>query len=129
MIDSRIAERLDRISRLGPDWDGMGAEAIDRLAVEAARRALEAIGRACPVHGFLPFPREGGAVRLEWWDGLDVMEIEFAPGGKTAEFFWFVAKAPENSDSGTFRADDTERAGELARQFHDWLEWKQPGKR
>lgn len=82
---SIVEARLDELIELPPDWDGYGAQPIDRQALIFAARVIDAATR----HG-LPtpeiFPVPSGGVQLEWVSRSMELEFEIEPGANNIVF-------------------------------------------
>lgn len=82
---ARVAERLEHLTELQFDWDGEGAQALDRLAMRVSTTFVDAMLTA----GFPEpevFPVPDGGVQFEWASGPIELEVEVTPGGRALLF-------------------------------------------
>jgi hypothetical protein len=75
-----VAETLNDLLGLPPDWDGDGAESVSAMASRAAIDVLESIADPDTVVPQV-FPLPSGGVQLEWLIAGNDLELEFAPDG------------------------------------------------
>lgn len=100
--DASLADQIDAIAALQPDWDGYGAAKIEPTALAAARQLLGALQ---PMPEII-LPASGGTLVLEWETVLGRAHLEL--GRQTYSFY----AAPRNGQpiflSGDVREEDAE---------------------
>lgn|SRR5271165_841993 len=75
------------IIALPDNWNGEGADRIDRDAINRALAVIDQLlDRNAPAPSVVPTPDSG--VQIEWHRGRKDLEIEFGPNGRT-EFYYF----------------------------------------
>ena len=86
----RAFERLEELTRLGPNWDSYGAEPISPQAIALARQFLTAVAERFAawagdrVHPYVIVPLANGGVQLEWRGPGGDLEVEIGPDGHFA---------------------------------------------
>ena len=93
----KIAERLDELASLEPNWDGYGAKLIDPAALRQASVVLEDL-HGWPLREPEIFPVPDGGVQLEWTSGPVELELEFEAGGQSAVFVCDVGHTEQRID-------------------------------
>ena len=84
-FSAAIEARLDELVELEHDWDGYGANPIDRQALILAVRVIDATTRqGVPAPEIFPVP--SGGVQLEWTSGGMELEFEIEPGANSIVF-------------------------------------------
>jgi hypothetical protein len=72
----RLQNALDDLENLPPNWNGYGAEIIDRDIIESARRVVDQL----PTDMVEPpkvVPMTRGRLQFEWHRGSRSLELEF----------------------------------------------------
>lgn len=72
----QLIEKLDGFRRLGPDWDGQGADPVDPALVSAAIRLALELARDQVVPADRVLAGFEGAVSFEWIDRAYSIEVE-----------------------------------------------------
>jgi hypothetical protein len=116
-IDRRENARkgLDALARLGPNWDGCGAEPIRPEAIAEARWFLENLPSDLipPVHAV---PMTRGRLQFEWrLDGERDLELEFRGDGIACFLKWL--RAIRDGEEGDVDISDQDAVFSLVR----WL--------
>jgi hypothetical protein len=115
LTDAReaLARRFDELATLLEDWDAEGGNRVDPPALSAAWRFAEQALRAqLPIPEI--FPVADGSVQLEWHAGPVELEIEIAPGGRSAAFVCDDEQAGQEID-GQLPRDEPRLGLALAR--------------
>jgi len=111
---SAVGAELDDLARLGPNWDGYRAPAIDPGILAAARGFIKALPENL-VSRPRVVPMSTGNLQLEWHHGPKILEIEF----ETPQTIHFLQWHPEAGieEEATFHVTDIERAVDLIQWF------------
>jgi hypothetical protein len=91
---------LERIARLGADWDSYGGAPPSSEAVKTARRLIGTVYREAllsarnPALPYSVAPLSGGGVQLEWRAENMAIEVQVGPDGA---FGYLLVKGAEPS--------------------------------
>lgn len=81
----QLNARLEELIGLEANWDGYGANTIDRRAIRQAVSVIKwSMDAGLPVPELFPVP--SGGVQLEWTAGSVELEFEIEPDGQSAVF-------------------------------------------
>lgn len=84
-MTDKVFRRLEELAELSSDWDGYGAQQLDRFALQ---RALDLVSwvldRGLPVPQV--FPLANGGIQVEWSVESLELDLELEPGGRSAVF-------------------------------------------
>ena len=105
-------QRIERLGKLGPGWDGYGAKPISASAIQQCMTLLDSIGQRAvpnPEELFIA-PLADGGLELDWDSpsGKELM-IVVPPEGSPIRFLLttFDSAGCERECSGTIAEDDS----------------------
>lgn len=94
----RVLNALDALAKLPPNWNGYGAEPIDRRTLAAVRDSLLAAPPdIAPAPQIVPMTR--GRVQLEWHRADRSLELEFETPDVVRYLKWDPAEGVEEEAS------------------------------
>ncbi len=99
LVDStlRLDRRLDELTTLASNWDGSGAQSVDRGALRLAGAVIiQALRAGLPEPEIFPVP--DGGVQIEWQAGPVELELEIECGGQVGVFVCDDEQAAQQID-------------------------------
>lgn len=93
----RLDSRLDELTSLTGNWDGEGAQSVDRAALRLAGAVItQALRAGLPEPEIFPVP--DGGVQIEWQAGPVELELEIEAGGRVGVFVCDDKQATQQID-------------------------------